>query len=30
MCNFQENLYTSKSTDDEKIAGYIKKFDCPK
>ena len=30
MCNFYENLYTSKSTNDEKIANYIEKVDCPK
>ena len=30
MCNFYANLYTGKSTNDEKIANYIEKFDCPK
>ena len=30
MCNFYENLYTSKSTNDEKNANYIEKVDCPK
>ena len=29
MCNFYENLYTSKSTNDEKIANYIEKVACP-
>ena len=30
MCNFYEHLYTSKSTNDEKIADFIEKVDCPK
>ena len=30
MCNFYENLYTSLSTNDEKIANYNEKVDCPK
>ena len=29
MCYFYENIYTNKSTNDEKIANYIKKVDCP-
>lgn len=30
MCNFYENRYTSKSTNDERIADYIENVDCPK
>ena len=30
IANFYENLYTSKSTNIEKIANYIEKSDCPK
>ena len=30
ICNFYENLYTSKPTNDEKIPIYIEKVDCPK
>ena len=30
MCNFYENLYTTLSTNDEKIANYGEKVDCPK
>ena len=30
MCNFYENFYTSKSTNDEKIADFIEEVDCPK